>query len=149
MEKLIIDSDALINWLVQEREKGTNLNLWMAPATILELGEAEQLSNHISLLSIFEIRFVLRRKKNKDPKEIEKDIHTLHEFLHIEVPSGNSLLQANQLQSEWPLDPFDSILLAQAISNEATLISRDIKFLKIAKQYIACYSPEEYIDKIS
>lgn len=149
MEKLMIDSDVLINWLTQETEKGTNRELWLAPATILELGEAEQLFNHISLLSIFEIRFVLRRKKKRDPKEIERDLHTLHRFLQIEVPDTNVLLQADQLQSEWPLDPFDSILLAQAFSISAMLISRDVRFLKVAKQYITCYSPEEYINTIS
>ncbi|HEX7064835.1 MAG TPA: PIN domain-containing protein [Bacillales bacterium] len=146
MEKLMIDSDVLINWLAKERERNSNRKLWVAPTAILELGEMKQIENHLSLLSIFEIRFVLRRKKGKDFGEIEQDLNQLGHFLHIDVPTESVLQQANQLQGEWPIDPFDSILLAQTIFLDAILISRDNRFLKLAAQYVSSYSPEGYVE---
>jgi PIN domain nuclease of toxin-antitoxin system len=147
MEKLIMDSDVLINWLTQEEEYKTNRKLWLAPSIILELGEKEQLENHISLLSVFEIRFVLRRKKRIDSLEIERDIQTMQQIVRCHTPSGLELDQANQLQSEQLLDPFDSIILAQTISLQGILISRGRHFLNIASQYVPSYSPEDYLER--
>lgn len=146
MEKLMIDSDVIINWLVKEVEKSTRYNMWIAPTSILELGEKRQLANHVSLLSVFEIRFVLRRKKRWNFTEIEKDLNALGNIVSIVTPSKDELIQANQLQSEQPLDPFDSVLLSHAISLEGILISRDSRFLRIASRYVPCYTPEDYIE---
>jgi PIN domain nuclease of toxin-antitoxin system len=146
MEKLMMDSDVLINWLTQEEENKTNRKLWLAPSIILELGEKEQLENHTSLLSVFEIRFVLRRKKRINPLEIERDIQVMQQIVKCHTPSDFELDQANLLQSEQLLDPFDSIILTQTISLQGILISRDRHFLNIASQYVKSYSPEEYIE---
>lgn len=148
MEKLMIDSDVLINWLVKEKENKTNRKLWVAPAAILELGAMEQLQNHVSLLSVFEIRFVLRRKKRKDTEEIERDLNRMGRILQIETPTQDVLQEADQLQSKHPLDPFDGVLLAQAMSIKATLISRDNRFLEIAGRYTSSLSPEAYLENI-
>jgi PIN domain nuclease of toxin-antitoxin system len=147
MEKLLMDSDVLINWLTQEEEYQTNRKLWLAPSVILELGEKEQLENHISLLSVFEIRFVLRRKKRINSLEFERDIQVMQQIVKCHTPSEIELDQANQLQSEQLLDPFDSIILAQAISLQGILISRDRNFLNIASQYVLSYSPEDYLER--
>lgn len=148
MEKLMIDSDVLINWLAKEKENNTNRKLWVAPAAILELGAMEQLLNHMSLLSVFEIRFVLRRKKHKNTEEIERDLNRMGRILQIETPNEHVLQEADQLQSKHPLDPFDSVLLAQAMSIGATLISRDNRFLEIAGRYTSSFSPEAYLENI-
>lgn len=145
MEKLMIDSDVIVNWLVQEEEKHTQRKLWIAPTTILELGEMGKQINGLSFLSILEIRFVLRRKKLLNPTHIERDLIKICDILHVYSPTSDELNDANQLQSEQLLDPFDSILLAQAISISAPLISRDRGFLQIARHYTSCYTPEEYL----
>ncbi|MWX60138.1 PIN domain-containing protein, partial [Francisella tularensis] len=78
----------------------------------------------------------------------EHGLGLLNSFLQIENPSQIILEEADRLQREWPLDPFDSIVLAQAISLGTMLISRDNRFLHIAKQYLPSFSPEEYIETI-
>lgn len=145
MEKLILDRDVIINWLAKETETGTEQPLWVSPAAILELGERKELDNHISLLSIFEIRFVLRRKKWFDEQEIERDLHRLTEIATIATPDRSHLEKANQLQIDEPLDPFDSIILAQSISLDGILITRDRLLLDIANRFILSMTPEDYI----
>lgn len=146
MEKLLIDSDVIINFLTQETETASGRPLWTAPAAILELGEQEQLLNHVSLISVFETRFVLRRKRTWPDHEIERDLAFMQNFLQFITPDLPCLEQANRLQAEQPLDPFDSILLAQCIDLSAVLISRDQKLLDIAANYIPAFTPERYID---
>lgn len=143
MERLMIDTDVMINWLAQEEYDGEEL--WSAPAIILELGEKLQLENFISLITIFEIRFVLRRKKKRGMSEVEEDLSVVQQIIHSLIPTETEMKRANDLQSTELLDPFDSIILAQAISFQGILISRDQRLLKIAKEYIYSYTPEDYI----
>jgi predicted nucleic acid-binding protein len=146
MEKLILDSDVLLNWLTMELETASGRKLWVAPATILELGERRAITNLISLLSIFEIRYVLRRKKKADHKSIEKDLKAIRTIAEILPPAVEDLGMAERLQADYSLDPFDSIMLAQAISSGAILITRDIRFLDIAAAHATSLTPEQYIE---
>lgn len=63
MEKLMIDSDVIINWLTREVKKAQNIVCGLLLRLYWNWARKENLTNHTSLLSIFEIRFVLRRKK--------------------------------------------------------------------------------------
>lgn len=144
MEKLMIDTDVMINWLAQE--VNTDKELWSAPSTILELGEKGQIHNHISLITVFEIRFVLRRKKKRELTEVEEDLSIVQQIVNSLVPTNEQLLHANELQSKQLLEPFDSIILSQTIALEGILISRDEELLRIASQYIQCFTPEDYIN---
>lgn len=146
MERLMIDSDVIINWLAQEEESSSRQPLWVAPTIILELGEKGLTENYVSLLSLFEIRFVLRRKKHVNHNQIEQDIRSIRQIMRCNIPTDIELKQADQLQSENSLDPFDSILLSQALSLQAVLISRDKHFLNIARQYSSALTPEEYLE---
>lgn len=146
MAKLILDSDVILNWLLQEEETATARPLWIAPATILELGEQRQLRNHLSLVSLLEIRFVLRRKKRFGDDEIESDLRRLQSIVEMLTPTEGELIQAERLQSEEALDPFDSILLSQAIMRRNWLITRDVDLLKIAARYIPAATPEQYVE---
>ena len=57
-----------------------------------------------------------------------------------------SLLKANTLQADHPLDPFDAIHLSLCLGLESvTLISRDDDFLKIARKLGAALTPEEFV----
>ena len=89
---------------------------------------------HTSLTNIFEIRFVLRRKKKYGEKKIRECITSLFGAIEIEVPDSGDMLEANRLQSEQPLDPFDSIGLSIILVNSAILVSRDDEFIKLAKK---------------
>jgi PIN domain nuclease of toxin-antitoxin system len=146
MEKLILDSDVLINWLTLEEETTSGRKLWVAPAAILELGERKHATIFLSLLSFFEVRYVMRRKKSIDLREVENDLRLLGSIVSVQTPTAGDLLQANQLQSEHPLDPFDSVLLSQSISLKGIMITRDSKLLQIAGRFIPCFTPEQYIE---
>lgn len=148
MASLILDSDVMLNWLLQETETGTGRPLWVAPATIMELGERRQVWTQWSLLSLMEVRFVLRRKKKFGVKEIETDLRSLQSIIDTLVPTENELAQAERLQSEIPLGPFDSIILAQAIARGSILVSRDAALLALAKGYVHASTPEQYIDSL-
>ncbi len=147
MEKLMIDSDIFINWLTQEEETATGRSLWIAPSVILEMGENQHLKNYTSLLSLFEIRYVLRRKKRIDFSEIEQDLHAIQRIVRCLTPDSEELKEANRLQSEQSLDPFDSILLAQTIKIQGILISRDQRFLQIAREFVEGFTPEGYVER--
>jgi PIN domain nuclease of toxin-antitoxin system len=148
MANLILDSDVMLNWLLQEEETMTSRELWAAPATILELGERRLLLNQLSLISMLEVRFVLRRKRKFDHIEIETDLRQLSGIVKVLVPTTSELEQAERLQSEETLDPFDSILLSQAIAANSHLISRDSALREVARKYIMASTPEEYIEQL-
>jgi PIN domain nuclease of toxin-antitoxin system len=141
----LIDSDVIINWLSQETETITGNPLWMAPAAILELGERKLILNHVSLCSFLEIRYVLRRKEKRDARQINSDLRAFESIVYRLTPDEEELHEADRLQEEHALDPFDSILLAQAVRKQTSLISRDLKFVNIASHYVPAMTPEQYI----
>lgn len=150
MEKLsvILDADVIINWLCQEVETVTHKELWKAPLCITENVEQGKVLGNVCLVNLMEIRFVLRRKKNKLRKEVEQDIQSILGIYQSIVPDEITLLRANRLQSEEELDPFDSILLSTAMTiPEIHLIARDSPFTSITQKYVSTHKPEEFVDK--
>jgi len=111
---------------------------------LIKLHEEEKIDIFISLLSLFELRFVLRRKKKFEEILIEEAIGDISSRFNVSIPDSLILLKANELQFHHPLDPFDSILLALAktISVDA-LITRDKEFREISREYIQTIDPEE------
>lgn len=110
--RIFLDTDVLINWLAKEIDPNTGYSLLRCPYEIIELIEEGQIEGHASLTNIFETRFVLRRKKIYGEKKIRECITGLFGVIKIEVPDSGDMLEANRLQSEQPLDPFDSIGLS-------------------------------------
>ncbi|HEX7058098.1 MAG TPA: PIN domain-containing protein [Bacilli bacterium] len=147
MEKLILDSDVVINWLTAEQETISGKPLWVAPATILELGERKAIQNELSFISLMEVRYALRRKKRWPQEEIESDLRRLQLIMTWIAPEAADVQQANSLQCEESLDPFDSLILAQAIGRDGQLITRDSAFAAIARKYVPVFTPEAYIDQ--
>ena len=147
--RVIVDTDVVINWLCREVETSSEKILWRAPLTISKNAEAGKISGNICLLSILEIRFVLRRKKRVSRNEVEKDIQDIQQIYQSIVPDEIVILRANKLQSREELDPFDSLLLATALSlPEIHLITRDNLFKSIAQRYVRAYDPEEFVEKL-
>lgn len=141
--RFLFDTDILINWLAKEE------NLWEAPLKLIKLHEKGKIEIFTSLLSLFELRFVLRRKKKFENKTIEEAILDISSAFNVSVPDSLILLRANELQSKHPLDPFDSILLALAKAiNVDALITRDREFRKISEEYIETMEPEEALEMI-
>lgn len=144
--RILLDTDAVVNWLIQETETASGRKLWEAPYEIVKLVEDKSVFGTISLTTLMEIRFLLRRKKSYTPSQIENDILKLTSIFEVIIPDEINLLKANTLQAEHPLDPFDSIHLALCIGiKPATLISRDKDFIKIAKKFITASTPEEFL----
>jgi predicted nucleic acid-binding protein len=146
--RIFLDTDVLINWLAKEIDPNTGFNLWRCPYEIIELIEREQIEGHTSLTNIFEIRFVLRGEKRYSEKKIRECIESLFGTVEIEVPDSGDMLEANRLQGEQPLDPFDSIGLSIILVNSAILVSRDDEFIKLTKKLnVEAYTPEEFLER--
>jgi len=104
---------------------------------------------YISILSLLEIQYVMRRKKSLSDKQIYDDIERITCQLEVLIPDEITLIQAFNLQKERPLDPFDSILLAQVIREEIILVSRDSAFLEeAAKKCISAFNPEDFLPQV-
>jgi len=148
MEKLkvLIDSDVLLNWLIKEHESGTDKNLWEAPYRIISLAQNNNIVCYVSLISLLELQFVLRRKKKRAEEDIELDLDLIISELEVLIPDEVTLVQAYTLQKKYYLDPFDSILLSQLIGYDIILISRDKALINIAlrSNILAC-SPESFL----
>jgi len=148
MEKLkvLIDSDVLLNWLIKEHESGTDKNLWEAPYRIISLAQNNNIVCYVSLISLLELQFVLRRKKKRAEEDIELDLDLIISELEVLIPDEVTLVQAYTLQKKYYLDPFDSILLSQLIGYDIILISRDKALINIALRanILAC-SPESFL----
>ena len=149
IKAVLLDTDVIANWLLKETETATNKNIWKAPFEIIGRVEAKEIKGCISLTALLEIRFLLRRKKEYPPNEINQDIKKLTELFEILIPDEIELLRANKLQEEYPLDPFDAVLLSLILTlTNAILISRDTKFLKVASRLTETATPEEYLNKL-
>ena len=145
--RIFLDTDVIINWLAKETDLNTGFDLWRCPYAIIELVERREIVGHTALTNIFEVRFVLRRKKKYGEKKIKDCIGSLFRAIEIEVPDSGDMLEANRLQSEQPLDPFDSIGLSIILVKSAILVSRDDEFIKLAKKLnVEAYTPEEFLE---
>lgn len=141
-----MDTDVVINWLVQEVETASGKELWKSPHEIVKRSETGEIKAFISLTTLFEIRFLLRRKKTFSSRQVEDDLNAITSVIDAIIPDEISLLKANTLQAEYPLDPFDAIHLSLCTSMDPiTLVSRDDDFIKIARQFITAQTPEEFI----
>ena len=146
--RIFLDTDVIINWLAKETDPNTGFDLWRCPYAIIELVERREIVGHTSLTNIFEVRFVLRRKKKYSEEKIRECIESLFGAIEIEVPDSGDMLEANRLQSEEPLDPFDSIGLGIILVKSAILVSRDDEFIKLAKKLnVEAYTPEEFLER--
>ncbi len=147
--RILLDTDVVINWLIQETESVSEKELWKAPYKLVKLVENNTLFGTISLTTLMEIRYLLRRKKSYTAEQVENDLSKLITIFDIIIPDEITLLKANTLQAEHPLDPFDAIHLSICIGlKPVTLISRDKDFIKISKQFITALTPEEFLESI-
>src|SRR3990172_976142 len=126
LQRIFLDTDVVVNWLVRETESVSGKELWKAPYEIVKLAEQQAVSALISLTTLMEIRYLLRRKKSYNAPQIEKDLAKVSAVFDVIIPDEISLLRANTLQTENPLDPFDAVHLSLAVgAGPVTLISRD------------------------
>lgn len=145
-QKIFFDTDVVVNWLVKETESASGRELWKAPFKIIKLIEGKALTGMISLTTLMEIRYLLRRKKSFTNQQVEDDISKITSLFEVVIPDEINLLKANTLQAEHHLDPFDAIHLSIVISlKPVTLLSRDKEFIRISKKFITALSPEEYL----
>lgn len=68
--------------------------------------------------------------------------------LPVLIPEAYVHLRANAFQTEHPLDPFDALLLAQAIAANRRLITRDERFRNIANILHSAFTPEDAVAQI-
>lgn len=147
--KAVLDSDVIINWLTKEEDFKTKELLWYAPYKIIKLVENGKIDGIVTILSLLEIRYVLRRKKQYPEEKIRELFGDIISNLKVLIPDEICLLKANELQTENFLDPFDSIMLGLLTTLEKViLITRDVDFIKIAKKYILVKTPEEFLKSI-
>lgn len=147
LKKLFFDTDVVINWLIKETETTSGKELWKAPYEIIKLVENKGVLGMISLTTLMEIRYLLRRKKSYTNHQVEDDISKVTALFEVIIPDEINLLKANTLQAEHPLDPFDAIHLSILIGlKPVTLLSRDKEFIKITKKFVTALSPDEFLN---
>ncbi|MBI4706965.1 MAG: PIN domain-containing protein [Candidatus Omnitrophica bacterium] len=145
-QRLFLDADVVINWLIQETETASGKPLWEAPYKIINLIENKAVTGIISITTLMEIRYLLRRKKSYTSQQVEDDISKLTSIFEVIIPDEINLLKANSLQAEHHLDPFDAIQLSLVTGlTPVILVSRDREFIQIAKQFITALTPEEFL----
>ncbi len=148
LNRILFDTDVIVNWLTKETETVTGRELWTAPYKIikhLDSGSGKR-EGFIPLTTVLELRYLLRRKKRYSIKQVEEDIGKITAFFEVVIPDTTDMLQASSLQSEYPLDPFDAIHLALCLSlKPVVLVSRDKEFLEISKKFISAYTPEDFL----
>ena len=113
---------------------------------LIEDGTVDGFSTVVNLM---EVRFVLRRKKGSDENKIKEDIASILKILEIAIPDEVNLLEANNLQAENPLSPFDALLIAVGLSlSNAVLVSRDKYLLQLASQFLPAATPEDFLKNL-
>jgi len=128
--KLLLDTHALLWWLADDGRLGSPMRELIAdPSTDIL----------VSMVSLWEIVVKVRVRK------LEADID---EILEAVAREGFGLLEISpahlRVLAGLPRhhrDPFDHLLIAQAIAEEATFISEDANVLKYPVNLIACSSP--------
>jgi len=151
--KVFLDTDVIINWLSKEIDPKTGSELWKAPYEILKKIESGKLLGFTTIINIMEIIFVLRRKKKWKEEKISNAISKFQNInnLTISVPDESDVIAGYNLQTVFPLDPFDSIYFA--ICRKATdyLISRDRAFINLinkAENKPVAFTPESFLEKV-
>src|SRR3990167_6772620 len=146
--RILFDTDVIVNWLVKETETKSGRELWTAPYRIIKHLDVNrgEMEGFISLTTLLELRYLLRRKKRYSFEQIEEDINVIASCFEVVVPDTTDMLQASSLQSAHLLDPFDAIHLALCLSlKPVVLVSRDKEFLEISKNFISAYTPEDFL----
>jgi predicted nucleic acid-binding protein len=148
--KVFFDADVLLSWLTEEEETDTGRNLWSAPYRILKDAESHDIELHSSFITLMEIRYVLRRKKDVSNSKIEEVVEDIKQNFSLEIPDSMDIIEANKMQSEMPLDPFDSLYLSMTETLSADFIlTRDQDFQKIIKDSdtdTRALEPEEFVE---
>lgn len=146
---IFLDTDVILNWLTKEVDQNTGFKLWKCPYEIMKFVENGEINAYTSITNLFEIRFVLRRKKKCPEIKIKNFVSNLYDNITIEIPDYVDLLTANKLQDNYAFDPFDSIALGivQSMPEESILVSRDGAFRELsAKCGIKAETPEKYME---
>lgn len=74
---VFLDTDVILNWLTKEVDQNTGFKLWKCPYEIMKIVENEEIKAYTSITNLFEIRFVLRRKKKCPEVKIKNFVSTL------------------------------------------------------------------------
>ena len=96
--RVLLDTDVVINWLVRETETISGKELWQSPYEIVRRAEDKALTALISLTTLLEIRFLLRRKKSFSSRQVEDDLSAISSIIDVVIPDELSLLKAEELK---------------------------------------------------
>lgn len=119
--RVLLDTHVLIWYL-----EGDSL-----PPSILNLLEDESNDRIVSIVSLWELTIKVSLRKLQLSKTLDEiQAHLLSkinfEILNIELPHLNHLIDLPKF--DYHKDPFDRLLIAQAISEQLTIISADRHF---------------------
>lgn len=149
--KVFFDADVLLNWLVKEAESSTGTELWKSPFRIIQAIEEDKVEAYTSVITIMEVRYVLRRKKEVDEEDLDEMINDLRSNFSLILPDNMDIAQANNFQAEMPLDPFDSVYLALIDQlNVDNVLTRDKEFAELIEKSgveTGLFEPEEFVQK--
>jgi len=118
--KLFLDTNVIIASLTDEPERGE---------TATELLNADH-EFHTSLINIMELRTVLAKKKRMETDRVEEIESDVVSGVNLLVPDASDIMEANKIQRETLLYPFDAFILACAEERDAELVSFDSEILE-------------------
>lgn len=151
---VFLDTDVLINWLTKETDPQTHEHLWKAPHRIIKHIEGGKLQGYCSMITLMEIRFVLRRKKKWAEEEISQAINRMQTMknLTILVPTDTDVITGYNLLTTLPLGPFDAIYFGLQRTTPADhFVSRDkglIATINQAEGKQVASTPESLLKKL-
>jgi PIN domain nuclease of toxin-antitoxin system len=130
--KLLLDTHALLWWLGDEARLGQH-----ARSRISDPGNTVL----ISVASLWEIVVKVRvGKLQADIAEIEEAI-ARDDFLRLDIRPSHLAVLSGLPKHPDHRDPFDHLLIAQAISEDATFVSEDPHAARYAVHVLSCSDP--------
>gem|GEM_PF-3482769 len=131
----------------------TREELWRAPHKILKKVEAGELNGFTSIINLMEIIFVLRRKKKWKDEKIISTIGRMREIpsFNVLIPTEADMISAYSTQTDFSLDPFDSIYYSISRKRIDHVVSGDSDFIDTvneAEKKRLVLTPEAFLKEI-
>lgn len=135
--KLFLDTNVLIAALTDETERAD------AATAVLNLAEVDGVRLFTSLVNLMELRAALAKRHYQDRDAVNETIGDIVEALSITIPDASDMTRAFNVQAETLMYAMDAIVLAQALSVDAEVVTFDKEVLENAG-----LAPESVIERL-
>lgn len=151
MKKVIIDANIIINVWREETDPASGNRLYLSSQKVLEQVASEKLRGILLTTTAMEILHSVRTQAVGSEKSPDLILRSAEKKLSktglvLTIPDAGMMGMAYDLFFELHTDPFDAVMVAAALHDEAdAVISRDKKLKKKASKLIPVLTPEEFL----